>query len=61
MQKVLWAVLAVLLAVSCGSPVTAEPEKHGNQVCNILRIKLGFMSAFNIIDLSEDLLFVFCL
>ena len=27
MQKVLWAVLAVLLLVSCGSPVKAEPEK----------------------------------
>lgn len=27
MQKVLWAVLAVLLLVSCGSPVTAAPEK----------------------------------
>ena len=26
MKKVLWAVLAVLLAVSCGRPVTAEPE-----------------------------------
>ena len=27
MQKVLWAALAVLLAVSCGSPVKADPEK----------------------------------
>ena len=36
-------------------------RSHGNQVCNILRIKLGFMSAFNIMDLSDDLLFVFCL
>ena len=34
---------------------------HGNQVCNILRIKRGFMSAFNIMDLSDDLLSVFCL
>lgn len=27
MKKVLWAALAVLLAVSCGKAVTAEPEK----------------------------------
>ena len=26
MKKVLWAVLAVLLLVSCGGPVKAEPE-----------------------------------
>ncbi|MEL3901107.1 MAG: hypothetical protein P1P67_11395 [Treponema phagedenis] len=42
-------------------PNSTAVKEHGNQVCNILRIKLGFMSAFNIMDLSEDLLFVFCL
>lgn len=27
MKRILWAALAVLLLVSCGSPVTAAPEK----------------------------------
>ena len=45
-------------AKNCTKNKILTTDNYGNQICKILRTKLGFIKAFSIMDLGEVLLFV---